>query len=44
VILESGRVLIHLASVMLTEDAQLWTRDKRLAEIASRLRCAFHEG
>jgi len=29
-----------LASVLLTDQAQLWTRDKRLAEIAIRLRRA----
>jgi predicted nucleic acid-binding protein len=35
---------VHLlASVMLTEDAWLWTRDKRLLEAAIRLRCALHE-
>ena len=34
---------VHLlASVLLTAGTQLWTRDKRLAEIAIRLRCAFH--
>ena len=33
---------VHLlASVMLTEDAQLWTRDKRLLEAAIRFRCAL---
>ena len=35
---------VHLlAAVMLTDDARLWTRDKRLAEIAARLRFAFEE-
>ena len=33
-----------LAAVMLTEGAELWTRDKRLAEIAAGLRIAFAEG
>jgi len=35
---------VHLlAAVMLTDGARLWTRDKRLAEIAARLRFAFEE-
>jgi predicted nucleic acid-binding protein len=35
---------VHLlASVMLTSDAQLWTRDKHLAEAAVRLDVAFAE-
>ena len=37
-----GYVDAHLlASVTLTEDAQLWTRDKRLATVATNLRLAF---
>ncbi len=37
-----GYVDAHLlASVTLTEDAQLWTRDKRLAAVATDLRLAF---
>jgi len=36
-----GFIDVHLiASVMLTESARLWTRDKRLHEIAARLRIA----
>jgi hypothetical protein len=35
---------VHLlAAVMLTDGARLWTRDKRLAEIAAGLRFAFEE-
>ena len=35
---------VHLlAAVMLVDGSRLWTRDKRLAEIAGRLRCAFEE-
>ena len=35
---------VHLlAAAMLTGGAQLWTRDKRLAGIADRLRCAFED-
>lgn len=30
-----------LASTRLTRDAELWTRDKRLAQAARRLGCAF---
>jgi predicted nucleic acid-binding protein len=37
-----GYVGAHLlASVTLTTDAQLWTRDKRLAEVAAHLRLAW---
>ena len=37
-----GYLDVHLlASVMLTEDAQLWTRDKRLLHVARRLGLAF---
>lgn len=37
-----GYVDAHLlASVTLTEDARLWTRDKRLATVATGLRLAF---
>ena len=40
-----GYVDVHLlASVMLTEGAQLWTRDKRLFAIATELRIAFENG
>jgi len=36
---------VHLlAAVMLTDGTRLWTRDKRLTEIAGRLRFAFEEG
>jgi predicted nucleic acid-binding protein len=39
-----GYLDVHLlASVMLTPDAQLWTRDKALAEVANRLRLGFKE-
>lgn len=33
-----------LASARLTPDARLWTRDRRLADVAARLRVASHEG
>jgi predicted nucleic acid-binding protein len=33
-----------LAATRLTPDAELWTRDRRLREAASRLRCAFGPG
>jgi predicted nucleic acid-binding protein len=37
-----GYIDAHLlASVTLTTDAQLWTRDKRLAEVATRLRLSW---
>jgi predicted nucleic acid-binding protein len=37
-----GYTDVHLlASVMLTDGAQFWTRDKRLAVIATRLRIGF---
>jgi predicted nucleic acid-binding protein len=37
-----GWVDVHLlASVMMTESAQLWTRDKRLEAIAAELRIGF---
>jgi predicted nucleic acid-binding protein len=37
-----GYVDAHLlASVALTGDASLWTRDKRLAAVATKLRCAY---
>lgn len=37
-----GYIDAHLlASVTLTTDARLWTRDKRLAELASQLRLAW---
>ena len=37
-----GYIDVHLlASVMLTEAAQLWTRDKRLVALAAELRIAF---
>ena len=40
-----GYIDVHLlASVMLTEGAQLWTRDKRLVAIAMELRIAFDNG
>jgi len=36
---------VHLlAAVMLADGARLWTRDRRLAEIAVRLRFPFEEG
>ena len=39
-----GWVDVHLlASVKLTEAAQLWTRDKRLHAVATELRIDFHE-
>ncbi len=31
-----------LAATLLTEDGTLWTRDKRLAAVATRLGCASH--
>lgn len=40
-----GWVDVHLlASVMMTEAAQLWTRDKRLGAIAAKLRIGFEDG
>lgn len=40
-----GWVDVHLlASVMMTEAAQLWTRDKRLGAIAAQLRIGFENG
>lgn len=40
-----GWVDVHLlASVMMTEAAQLWTRDKRLGAIAAELRIGFENG
>lgn len=40
-----GYVDAHLlAATMLTADATLWTRDKRLAAVAVRLRLAAREG
>jgi predicted nucleic acid-binding protein len=40
-----GWVDVHLlASVMITEAAQLWTRDKRLGTIAAKLRIGFENG
>ena len=40
-----GYIDIHLlASVMLTEAAQFWTRDRRLAAVAAELRIAFENG
>ncbi len=39
-----GYVDAHLiASVALTEDAKLWTRDKRLLAVAQKLGCAFQD-
>jgi predicted nucleic acid-binding protein len=39
-----GYVDVHLlAAVALTEDASLWTRDKRLRAAAEFLRCAYVE-
>jgi len=40
-----GWVDVHLlASVIMTEAAQLWTRDKRLGAIAAKLRIGFAGG
>ncbi len=40
-----GYIDAHLlASVMMTEAARLWTRDKRLAGIAAKLRIGFENG
>jgi hypothetical protein len=44
-----GKGLAHsdvhlLASAMLTEAAQLWTRDRRLQKLAAQLRVAFTAG
>ena len=40
-----GWVDVHLlASVMMTEAAQLWTRDKRLGAIAAELRIGLENG
>jgi predicted nucleic acid-binding protein len=39
-----GYVDAHLvASTALTEDAKLWTRDKRLLAVAQKLGCAFQD-
>ncbi len=39
-----GYVDMHLlASVALTSDARLWSRDKRLSQAADALGCAFHD-
>lgn len=39
-----GYIDMHLlASVMLAADARLWTRDKRLASVAAKLRLGFSE-
>jgi predicted nucleic acid-binding protein len=39
-----GYIDVHLlAAVIITDDAQLWTRDKRLGEIAARLGIGFSE-
>jgi len=39
-----GYIDAHLlASTRLTSDARFWTRDKRLADIAERLRLAWSE-
>jgi predicted nucleic acid-binding protein len=39
-----GYVDAHLiASAALTEDAKLWTRDKRLLAVAQKLGCAFQD-
>ena len=39
-----GYVDVHLlASVALTEGAKLWTRDKKLREVAQALGCAFED-
>jgi predicted nucleic acid-binding protein len=40
-----GWIDVHLlASVIMTEAAQLWTRDKRLGAIAAQLRIGFQNG
>lgn len=39
-----GYIDVHLlAAVIITDDAQLWTRDKRLGEIAAQLGIGFRE-
>lgn len=39
-----GYIDVHLlAAVIITDDAQLWTRDKRLGEIAAQLGISFGE-
>jgi len=39
-----GYIDVHLlAAVIITDDAQLWTRDKRLGEITAQLGISFEE-